>query len=117
MLFRSIAFAPELVTSDLTEQCVDSFGTVGMSAKHRREAVLLIHGPLARLAQSFTRDEVAGVRLGQGAAEGEQGGMRGGGRRLAEHQHDRRHKGVTEERLATPFRMASSVYGYAYEDE
>jgi hypothetical protein len=57
------------------------------------------------------------MRLGQRAAEGEQSGMSGGGRRLAEHEHDRRHKGVTEARLATPFRMASSVYGYAYEDE
>ena len=40
--------------------------------------VTLVHGPFARLAQSFTRDEVAG------------------GRRLVEHQHDRRHKGVTK---------------------
>ena len=36
------------------------------------------------------------MRLGQCAAEGELDGMSGGGRRLAEHQHDRRHKGVTE---------------------
>ena len=33
------AFAPKFVASDLTEQRMDGFGTVGMSAKHRREAV------------------------------------------------------------------------------
>ena len=58
--------------------------------------VTRVLGPLARLAQSFTRDKVAGVRLGQRAAIGEFDGMSGGGPRLAEHQHDRRHKGVTE---------------------
>ena len=34
------AFAPEFVANDLTEQSVDGFGAIGMSAKHRREAVL-----------------------------------------------------------------------------
>ena len=58
--------------------------------------VARVHGPLAGLAQSFERDRFAGVRLGDRAAERELDGVAGGGRRLAEHQDDRRHEGITE---------------------